>query len=121
MALCTSCNRETELFECDIPVCLSCSLERDAKRKPAGSDSQIRSVLHDTLVRATERASGATAAFTAVVQAVPSAIPPPDGTHLIQRASRDVSKARVELMRAHNRLNDYLSRGIVPEDLKQNG
>jgi hypothetical protein len=121
MALCALCNVETELFESDHPICLSCSRERVAKRKPAGSDNQVRSVLHDSLVTATERARGATAAFTAVVQAVPSAIPPLDGTQLIQRASRDVSMARVELMRAHNRLNDYLSRGIVPEDLKQNG
>jgi len=29
--------------------------------------------------------------------------------------------ARKEMRKAHSRLNDFLSRGIVPEDLKQAG
>jgi hypothetical protein len=32
-----------------------------------------------------------------------------------------VSLARVDLMVVHNRLIDYLGRGIVPDDLKQSG
>lgn len=36
-------------------------------------------------------------------------------------ASRGLATARHEMMKAHNRLNDYLSRGIVPEDLKRSG
>jgi hypothetical protein len=36
----------------------------------------------------------------------------------INNASREVSLARAEMMRAHNRLDDFMTRGIVPEDLK---
>jgi hypothetical protein len=121
MALCSYCKAETQLFEDDLAICISCSRERDANCKPTASDGQIRSVLHRNLMTATARARGASEAFTAIVQAVPSATPPPDGTQRIQSASRYASIARLELMRAHNQLNDYLSRGIVPNDLKRSG
>jgi hypothetical protein len=70
---------------------------------------------------ATERASGATVTFDAVTSEIPSGFPHPDGTQRIHNASREMSQARVGLMIAHNRLNDCLSRGIVPDDLKQGG
>jgi hypothetical protein len=68
---------------------------------------------------AKERASAATATFNAVTSEIPSGIPHPDGTQRIHNASREMSQARVGLMIAHNRLNEYLARGVVPEDLKQ--
>ena len=36
-------------------------------------------------------------------------------------ASRKLNAARDAMMTAHNRLNDYLSSGIVPDDLKRSG
>jgi hypothetical protein len=39
-------------------------------------------------------------------QLVPSGLPQPDGTQLIK---------------AHNRLSDYIGCGIVPEDLEKSG
>jgi hypothetical protein len=44
--------------------------------------------------------------------------PGTDGTQLIQNASRKLIAARKKMGRADNRLNDYLGRGIVPDDLK---
>jgi hypothetical protein len=29
--------------------------------------------------------------------------------------------ARMEMMKAHNRLNDFVNAGVVPEDLKKSG
>ena len=39
----------------------------------------------------------------------------------IRSASRELSVARIQMMKAHNWLNDYLSRRLVPEDLKRRG
>jgi hypothetical protein len=51
----------------------------------------------------------------------PSGLPHPDGSQQVQNASAALAAARQDLMKAHNRLNDYLGRGIVPDDLKQTG
>ena len=52
---------------------------------------------------------------------IPSGFPHPDGSQRIHNASRDLSTARKDLMRAHTRLDDFLKTGIVPEDLKRSG
>ena len=44
---------------------------------------------------------------------VPTSIP------RIQNASNALDVARKEMATAHNRFNGYISRGIVPEDLKR--
>ena len=54
-----------------------------------------------------------------VLDQIPSGLPQPDGAQRIKNASHALSIARKEMATAHNRLNDYLSRGIVPDDLKQ--
>jgi hypothetical protein len=51
----------------------------------------------------------------------PSGLPYPDGVQRIKNASNKLNLARKAMATAHNRLNDYLSRGIVPEDLKRSG
>jgi hypothetical protein len=118
MATCTFCKAETELYDGGVPVCIKCSEAREAKSKPPASEHQILNVLNQDLQAATERAKEATAALDAVTREIPSALPYPDGTQRIHNIARELSLARVELMRAHNRLNDFLARGIVPEDLK---
>lgn len=60
----------------------------------------------------------ATEAYFAIVGEVPSSLYQ-DGVQRIHNASAEQSAARKQLMKAHNRFNDFLSRGIVPEDLKQ--
>jgi hypothetical protein len=119
MEACSFCQAPTELYDGGVPVCVKCSEARDQKRKPPNSETQTLRVLYHDLEAATARAKAATAAFEAVTREIPSGIPRPDGTQRIYNASREVSVARVELMRAHNRLNDYLGRGILPDDLKQ--
>src|SRR5579863_6351775 len=121
MARCSFCKAETELHDSGVPVCVRCSEARDGKRKPPTSEHHVLNILQQDLQAATERARAATAAFDAVTCEVPSGMPSPDGTQRIHNASRELSQARVELMRAHNRLNDYLSRGINPKDLKGSG
>jgi len=73
------------------------------------------------LHEATLRAEAATTAFHAVTGDIPSYIPQPDGTQRIHNASRALKVARDEMMTAHNRLNEFLEHGIVPDDLKRSG
>src|SRR4051794_24672262 len=120
MALCTYCKTETFMYEGgDIPICIECSDARKPKRHPPGSEHEIRTRLHQEFVTATERARKATESFDAAVRQIPGGTPHPDGVQRIYNASRKVSDARIEMMKAHNRLNDYLSRRIVPQDLKR--
>jgi hypothetical protein len=105
----------------DIPICIECSDARKSKRKPPAPEHEIRTLLHQQFVAATEQAKEATESFDAAIRDIPSGLPHPDGTQRIHAASRRVSVARIEMMKAHNRLNGYLSRRIVPEDFKRSG
>lgn len=104
----------------DIPICIECSDACKSKGKPPAPGHEIQTLLHQQFLTATERAKEATEAFEAAITDIPSGLPNPDGTQRIHNASRQVSVTRIEMMKAHNRLNDYLSRQIVPEDLKRN-
>src|SRR5258705_4263379 len=121
MAQCTYCKAETELYDSSVAICIECSDARDAMRKPPAIESQLRTTLNESLVKATSRANVACASFNAVMGQFPSGFPHPDGTQRIHNASRELSTARKEMMKAHSRLDDYLGRGIVPEDLKRSG
>src|SRR6185312_13325357 len=113
---------ETFMYEGgDIPVCIECSDARKAKCNASSLEHEIRNLLHREFLAATERATEATESFDATIREIPSGIPHPDGVQRIHNASREVSVARVQMMKAYNRLNDYLSRRIVPEDLKRSG
>ena len=119
MERCAYCKvEETALYESGVPICLKCVTLREAKSKKDHPAS-----VHDTLVRelseATLSAESATVEFNAVTSDIPSFIPHPDGTQRIHNASRALSAARDEMMKAHKRLNDYIERGVVPEDLKR--
>jgi hypothetical protein len=54
--------------------------------------------------------------FEAVMGQFPSGLPYPAGAKRIKNASSKLSAARERMVTAHHRLNDYLNRGIVPED-----
>jgi hypothetical protein len=109
MARCAYCKAETILYEHDVPICLECADEREVKHKRLEMERQVNTILkHDV-----------TEAFEAVVADVPSGSPHPDGTQRIHNASRKLSAARQEMMRAYERLHDFLIRGIIPEDLKK--
>jgi hypothetical protein len=114
MAQCAFCKAETELYDGGAPICIECSRERE--RAVA---RQARTALIEGLAQATARAKAASAAFQSVMGEMPSGAPHPDGVQRIHNVSHELSAARKEMMTAHSRLNDFLSRGIVPEDLKR--
>jgi hypothetical protein len=65
----------------------------------------------------TARVEEATREFNSAMQ-IPSGLPHPDGVQKIKNASNRLTAARAELMKAHRRLDEHVSRN-VPEDLKQ--
>jgi hypothetical protein len=119
MAECVYCKTDTRLYDGGVPICLKCADERDEKRKSPEMEREVRTILMRDLVQATARANALSDEFKAVMGDVPSALPHPDGTQRIHNVSRALSAAREEVMKAHTRLNDFLSRGVVPEDLNQ--
>jgi len=121
VAQCTYCKTETEMYEGgDVPICRECWDARNSERKPAAAE-QVRRLLIQESVEATVRANAALRAFNEALNQFPSGLPHPDGTHSIQDASRKLIAARKAMGRSNTRLNDYLNRGIVPQDLKRSG
>ena len=121
MAQCTYCKAETQLYESGVPICFKCAAEREAKPKPPQTDREIRRILLQDVLEATSRSHEAGEEFEVVTGQVPSGLPHPDGAQRIRNASAKLSFARKSMMTAHTRLNDYLERGIMPEDLKRSG
>jgi hypothetical protein len=119
MAECVYCKTETELYENGRPLCISCAGAKDANSVPVSGESQIRLELLQEVRRTTDRVNAAAEQFSLIIKDIPSKVPPPDSTHRIEQASRELSIARAEMMRAHHRLNDFLSDGVIPEDLEQ--
>src|ERR1700741_540617 len=119
MAKCTHCGSETGLYSNGAPICLKCAGLWETNRKPPAPSLEIRSILQCELISATRRATEATREFNEVMGQFPSGLPHPDGVQRIKNASNKLTVARQEMATARNRLNDYLSRGIVPDDLKK--
>ena len=119
MARCAFCRLETNLYDNGVPVCLACSAKRDAERKPQTRGQRIRSVLLDQIIEATARTNAANDVLTSIMQDIPSGLPHPDSLERIHIASHALQEARTSMMAAHRRLNEYLSRGIVPENVRR--
>ena len=118
MAICAHCKtQETELYENSVPICVKCATIRDAAAK--GQSRNVHAALVQGLCQATTRAEVAARDFNATIGDIPSQLPHPDGTQHISNTARELSAARKEMMHAHNRLNDFLARGIVPDDMRQ--
>ena len=79
-----------------------------------------RDLLQDLLV-ATAENDEASQKFKAVMEQMPSGLPHPDGTEMIRNVSSKLSIARKKMMTAHRRLDEFLNRGIEPDDLKRSG
>jgi hypothetical protein len=120
MAECAYCKADTELYESGTPICIVCAGAKSVNAKPSSPASQIRLNLLQEVRRATDRVNAASESFSMIIKDIPGNVPHPDGTLRIAQASRELSIAREEMMRAHRRLNDFLSRGFIPEDLKAN-
>lgn len=124
MAECAFCKSETGLCENGTQVCARCAEGRDARRvpfdrRPPASELKIREILRQEVLETTATLNVASEEFHALVTAIPSGVPHPDGVDRIRQASLKLSVARKEMIRAHSRLNDYLSRGVIPDELKR--
>jgi exonuclease VII small subunit len=113
MAECARCKAQTKLYENGVPICLDCSSHVQ------DTEPEIRTILKEELAKAMESALKASETFFAVMTDIPSGIPHPDGVQRIHNASHNLSLARGKMAAAHSRLNEYLTRGIVPKDLKR--
>jgi hypothetical protein len=99
MAQCAYCKAETQLYFADVPVCIQCADER--------SPEQTRARLLQNVADATMRAEAASEAFQKVVEET-SGVPRADAPQRIKNVSRQLSKARDEMMEAHRLLDDYV-------------
>src|SRR5450631_1741091 len=118
MAECPYCKAETHLYDSGIPVCLTCADKRGQGKQPA-THADVRTLLIQKLSEAVARAESASETFNAIMVEVPSGTPHPDGVQRIHNASREMSNAREEMMKAHHQLNEFILSGIIPDDLKQ--
>jgi hypothetical protein len=119
MAVCTFCKTQANLVADGVPICVQCSESRAIKHKPSLTPQEVRTVLLQDLVSATARNREVIRRFDESIGKFPSGLPHPDGVQRIKNASNALNVARKEMGTAHSRLNDYISRGIVPDDLKQ--
>ena len=101
MADCAYCKADAQLFEDDVPVCVVCADRRESNRTALETDKRVRVTLIRDLVAAHSRTEASS------------------GDRRNPRS--ESTAARKEIIKAHSRLNDFLSRGIVPEDLKRSG
>jgi hypothetical protein len=118
MADCAYCKIETELYENGTPICVVCARAKAVNPRLSSAESQIRLKLLQEVRQATNRVNALTESFSTIIKDIPSDVPHPDGALRITKASRELSTAREEMMRAHRRLNDFLGHGVIPEDLK---
>ena len=115
---CTHSQAE-ELLDSSISICLKCWEARAAELKPPVTADQVRTALIEGILEAVALKNKASEAFEIVMGQFPSGLPSPNGSQRIKDASEQLSFARRGMMAAHNRLNDFLAQGIVPEDLKR--
>jgi len=116
MARCAYCKtNDSELYEDGSPICLKCA---ELNGDHGGG---IQAALVKALSEATLRADSAFKEFTAIISDIPSGMPQSDGVQHIRNAAVRLTVAQHHQTSAHNRLNDYLSHGIVPDDLKRSG
>jgi len=121
MAKCACCNAETELYASGVPICIQCSYAAAAKCKPSFPKQAIEALLVNGVAEAMAQVRAASQAFDAAIREIPSGLPQPDGAQRIYNASCELAAARKEMMKAHTRLNDFIERGIVPENLQRRG
>jgi hypothetical protein len=79
---------------------------------------RIHEVLRDEFETAKRQMNLASKRFNEVVRDIPSGLPHPDGTQRIHNVSRDLADAREKLAAAIDRLHEFVSHDVVPQDLK---
>jgi hypothetical protein len=101
MAQCVFCKTDTELYENGTPICIVCADAKAVNARPASAESQTRLNLLQEVRRATDRVNTASESFSMIIKDIPTDVPHPDGALRITKASRELSTAREEMMRAH--------------------
>lgn len=79
---------------------------------------RVHEILKDEFETAKRQMNLASQRFNEVVRDIPSGLPHPDGTQRIHNVGRELADAREKLAAAIARLNDFVSRETVPEDLR---
>jgi hypothetical protein len=136
MERCAFCKAEdTSLYERGVPICINCvnkregiapaqtvPVVRDHKAAPlATTDQEIRGILLQDVLALTARMNEATKDFSEALRQSQGELEHPDGVQRVRNASHELSAVHNDLIQAHNRLDDYFSRGIVPDDIKRSG
>jgi hypothetical protein len=86
-------------------------VELDAER--------IEKLLCDDFEIAVKEKNSALEEFNSVIEDTPSGLPHPDGVQRIKSCSKRYSEARQNMIRALERLNNFRSKGIIPNDLSK--
>jgi hypothetical protein len=112
------------LFLREVPVCIACSNDLETEQNPGRGDApvdhaEILRTLKSELASARWRAQEATREFDTVMSDVPNGTPQPDGLHQVFNASKELTAARKSVLEAHDRLNNFLVRGVIPEHLRK--
>jgi hypothetical protein len=125
MAKCIYCGAEISLHRGETPLCAKCAEAMDAKHPPPKQaplhKDHVRRILQLDVAETTARAEAASAEFKMIISSIPTGIPQPDGAQRIHQASHNLSNARKDMMRAHSRLDNFLSSSVIPEDLYSTG
>lgn len=82
---------------------------------------RVRRILAEQFEAAVKERNIASARFDEVRKHIPNGLPHPDGTQRIANASADYAAALRDVGRAVQRIADFQTRGIVPEDLNGHG
>ena len=89
-----------------------------SKREPPPNEKEVLRILIQEVIDATANKNLASEAFERAISQFPTGLPHPDGSQHIKNCSAQLATARREVLTAHSSLNDFLERGIVPEDVK---
>ena len=121
MTICAFCGSEAELAIDSIPLCEGCAGKPEREIGKLKTDREIRASLQREILASTARAHAASEALSAIMGDIPSGLPQPDGSQRVQNAAHALAAARIEVMKAHSRLDEYLARGVVPSDFERGG
>lgn len=121
MTICVFCESEAKLVIDGVPTCEECCGKRDAELSKPKTDGQIRADLHREVLASTARAHAASETLIAIMRDIPSGLPHPDGSQQIQNAAGALAAARSEVMKAHSRLTEFVTRGVLPAEWEPGG
>ena len=111
MVRCVYCKaREAALYEDGSPICLKCA---------ELAEHGVQATLVKALAEATKRTDSAFEEFTALINSINGGLPESDGVQRIRNAAVSLTVAQHQKATAHNRLSEFLGKGIVPDDLKR--